>query len=495
MSNRYDADAFDHDGVPAANDPFAPDAVEATIATRLAPGAPGDDETLLVRELIEVYTLPREAEAAIERVRLTFNQSSAEPRNAMSTLSAEVPTAPGGIGGDRARAPFPRRQSGAIQTFLRSAVAVLIVALLAGAFYVVPRIRGTHPTPHATSTPLPSATPAPVTPTATVTPFGVITEYRVPGAWSGPWDITLGPDGALWFVEYSVHKIGRLTTDGHFAEYVIPSNPTKLQLQSITSGPDHALWFTETPTEGGQGITDSGVIGRITTGGHVTEFQLTTPNSQPVGITPGPDGALWFADCAGNEIGRITTGGQITEYALPLWQSNGGAVSNCPERITSGPDGALWFTERNSNKIGRITTDGHLSAYDIPTRGSGVQDITSGPDGALWFTESLLGRQIGRITTAGVITEYPLPDQETDVPGSIVSGPDGALWFTLGVDTNTPAISTVNKIGRLTPDGRFSAYPIPTLDSDPIAGGIAPSPDGALWFTEYLGNKIGRITA
>jgi virginiamycin B lyase len=493
MSNRYDDDAFDHDGLPAANDPFAPDAIEATIATHLAPGALGDDETRLVRELIEVYTLPREAGAAIERVRLTFNQSGAEPRNAMSTLYAEAPTAPGGIGGDRA--PFPRRRSGAVQAFLRSAVAVLIVALLAGAFYVVPRIRGAHPAPIATITPLPSATLAPVTPTATLTPFGVITEYRVPRANSGLWDITLGPDGALWFVEYNVHKIGRLTTDGHFAEYVIPSDPTKFEIQNITSGPDHALWFTEIPTTIGEGIADRGLIGRITTDGQVTEFQLTPPNSQPFGITPGPDGALWFADCAGNKIGRITTGGQIKEYELPPWQSNGGVGGNCPTMITSGPDGALWFTERNSNKIGRITTDGHLSAYDIPTPHSGVLDITSGPDGALWFTESLVGRQIGRITTAGVISEYPLPDQETDVPGSIVSGPDGALWFTLGVDPYNPAISTVNKIGRLTPDGQFSVYPIPTLDSDPSAGDIALGPDGALWFTEYRGNKIGRITA
>src|SRR5262249_40303194 len=34
-------------------------------------------------------------------------------------------------------------------------------------------------------------------------------------------------------------------------------------------------------------------------------------------------------------------------------------------------------------------------------------------------------------------------------------------------------------------------YPIPTLASQPI--GIVTGPDGFIWFTEYQGNKIGRI--
>jgi streptogramin lyase len=43
------------------------------------------------------------------------------------------------------------------------------------------------------------------------------------------------------------------------------------------------------------------------------EFPIPTPNSQPLGITPGPDGALWFTENEGNKIGRITTAGAITE--------------------------------------------------------------------------------------------------------------------------------------------------------------------------------------
>jgi hypothetical protein len=46
-------------------------------------------------------------------------------------------------------------------------------------------------------------------------------------------------------------------------------------------------------------------------------------------------------------IGRITTGGTVTEYAVP-------SATSSPWGITAGPDGALWFTETGGNRIGRI---------------------------------------------------------------------------------------------------------------------------------------------
>jgi streptogramin lyase len=68
-------------------------------------------------------------------------------------------------------------------------------------------------------------------------------------------------------------------------------------------------------------------------------------------------------------------------------------------------------------------------------------------------------------------------------PGGITAGPDGALWFT---EING------NKIGRMTTSGVVTTYPVPTAGSYP--DGIAVGPDGALWFTEYYGQQIGRMT-
>jgi streptogramin lyase len=82
----------------------------------------------------------------------------------------------------------------------------------------------------------------------------------------------------------------------------------------------------------------------------------------------------------------------------------------------------------------------------------------------------------------GAINEYAIPTPGSQ-PVSIVNGPDGAVWFTEFAG---------NKIGRLGTDGTFTEYPIPTPGAQ--ADDMAVGPDGNLWFAETAGNKIGRIT-
>ncbi|HEY2798766.1 MAG TPA: S-layer homology domain-containing protein [Thermoanaerobaculia bacterium] len=118
------------------------------------------------------------------------------------------------------------------------------------------------------------------------------------------------------------------------------------------------------------------------------------------------------------------------------------------------------------------------SVDEFPLPSGGIpQDLTAGPDGNLWFTE--ITQKIGRVTPAGVVTEFPVAGG----PLGITEGPDGALWF---------AENTAAKIGRMTVDGA-------TYTEFPLAAGHYPTsieagPDGALWFTETNANKIGRIT-
>src|SRR5205814_8128900 len=117
--------------------------------------------------------------------------------------------------------------------------------------------------------------------------------------------------------------------EASLVEFVVPgagSGPT-----DITSGPDGALWFTES-------VSDE--IGRLTTAGGITEFAVPGAGSVPTGITAGPDGALWFTETLSNEIGRITTAGVITnEFTVPGPAS--GLNSSNPSSIVNGTDGAL----------------------------------------------------------------------------------------------------------------------------------------------------------
>jgi virginiamycin B lyase len=289
-----------------------------------------------------------------------------------------------------------------------------------------------------------------------------ITEYAVPV--SGLSGIAAGPDGAMWFSGNG--HVGRITTAGVVTLYQVPtSNDVSA---SIAAGPDGALWFTEYPLNSGAPFAK---IGRITTSGVITEYPLPDPNSAPSAIVAGSDGALWFIE--DRKIGRITTSGTITEFSLPASETSNGVYG-----IAAGPDGNLWFTEDyGANKIVRMTTSGVFTVYTVANFvNAGSLGITAGPDGALWFADQ--SGKIGRITTAGTITEYPLPTAN-DSPYAIAAGPDGALWFT----------DLLGQVGRITTSGTVTSQ-IASPNGGP--GSIAAGSDGAMWFTDL--GAIGRIS-
>jgi virginiamycin B lyase len=117
---------------------------------------------------------------------------------------------------------------------------------------------------------------------------------------------------------------------------------------------------------------------------------------------------------------------------------------------------------------------------------------------AATFCALLLAGLLAPASAGAALDEFPtcsLPltvDQAlcTDgrSPSSITAGPDGAMWFTTFGG---------NDVGRVAPDGSLVLTPTPDT-TGPTDGrglsGIVTGPDGALWFTEFFGNRIGRMT-
>lgn len=233
----------------------------------------------------------------------------------------------------------------------------------------------------------------------------------------------------------------------------------------------------------------------------IAEFPLPSSGGFPFGITAGPDGNVWFTELSKGVVGKINvlSPNKIAEFPI--------GTSSQILAITAGPDRNVWFTEYTGNKVGRITPSGEITDYPVPTANSGPAGISSGPDGNVWFTESLADK-IGRLTPGGSFTEFtfpaPAPSVACRAPHDIVSGPDGNLWFTessshtcqAGSPTNTchgsVCVPAYQHIGRITPAGVITEFALST--PDPLPFGITRGPDNNLWFTEFTGNRIGRIS-
>jgi len=298
----------------------------------------------------------------------------------------------------------------------------------------------------------------------------VVSEFGGLTTNAGPWGIAPGPDGNLWFTEEKLDGVGRITPGAIVTEFTagFPTGSPR----GIVSGPDGNLWVA---MAGG-----NGAIAKVTKSGEVIEYPVATAGD-PNDVAVGPDNNLWYVDPAANLIGRITTGGSITEFTAGLTGSSG------PSYITKGPDGALWFTEANAGRIGRITTDGTITEFSSGISGSSQpSDIAAGPDGNLWFTEQADPGAIGRITPEGDVTEFTSGLTTNSKPLGIAAGPDGNLWFT---ETKAPG-----QIGRITTGGDITEYSNGFAKID-TPWSIAPGPDGNMWFTGSNDpGLLGRIS-
>src|SRR5574341_2631450 len=99
---------------------------------------------------------------------------------------------------------------------------------------------------------------------------------------------------------------------------------------------------------------------------------------------------------------------------------------------------------------------------------------------ALTVASPAIAAQVGELKVA--ITEYDVPTPQSQ-PHDPALAPDGSLWYTGQMS---------NKLGRLDPKtGEFKEYPLKTEGSGPH--GLAADERGDIWFTAGYKAYIGRL--
>jgi streptogramin lyase len=187
------------------------------------------------------------------------------------------------------------------------------------------------------------------------------------------------------------------------------------------------------------------------------------------------------------------------------------------------PDGTGWYNDKTRDEIatlcngawGEITMDpgnitynitqewlnslntcafgpfGLITNFQVGAPGGTLYGIAGGPDGNVWFTyNDSSGTQIGRITPAGKYTLFPVKAPSGALFKAITAGPNGDLWFVAGHYTGS-----YQAIGRITKGGSATLF-TKGLQTNAGVFDIAGGPDGNVWFTEQnqQSPRVGRIT-
>lgn len=333
------------------------------------------------------------------------------------------------------------------------------------------------------------------------------TEYPVPGVALG--DVTLGPDGAIWFSNFS----------GFFASTIAGGEITGTG--AVTLIKERGVPDTDrTMTSGSLGI--AAAFGKVWMLANDPDYQREV---FIVGMTPGVSTVTDFGDM-GFECCAFTMQKFATDKEGHLWMVS--CIASCtsfssfisrwvatpsasprstvflgnlaeiyiPSGIGFGTDGNTYVTAvydgapmndlaPNEGFVFKISPAMQILAQYPLRVGSDPQGIAGGPDGNLWIAERNPG-MIVRMTPGGQTTDFPLANNA--LPFQIIAGHDGALWFT------DPG---ANALGRITTRGAITEYPIPTPGAGPFGLVTCPaacdSAHGRIWFSERGAGKIAKF--
>lgn len=230
-----------------------------------------------------------------------------------------------------------------------------------------------------------------------------------------PFGVIRGPDGAIWFCEYTGHKIRRVAPDGTISTIAGTGKkgysgdggpaleatfnlPHELRFDAkgdlyVVDMTNHAVRKIDLKTKVITTVAGTGTAGYSGDGGPGVKAQLKQPHS----IQFGPDGHLYICDIGNHVIRRLDlASGIITTVAgtgKPGPTPDGAPVTGTPLKGPRSMDfdaqGNLWLATREGNQVFKIDLKGnkihHIAgtgAKGLTGNGGPAKDCTlSGPKG------------------------------------------------------------------------------------------------------------------
>jgi len=251
-----------------------------------------------------------------------------------------------------------------------------------------------------------------------------IQEWDVPTKGAHPHDPAVGPDGALWFTEQMVSKLGRLDpATGEFKEF--PLKGKNDGPHGLVADREGNIWYT------GNFAAHIGKLDPRT--GEVTQYKMPNAKAEdPHTAVFDAQGILWFTVQVGNLVGRLDPKTGKVELKQPP------TANSHPYGIAINSKGTPFFCEFNSNKLASIDPQTmQITEYPL-TKSARPRRLAIAVDDGVYFTD-YEGGNLGRLDPAtGAAKMWASPGGARSAPYGIAITPDSMVWYSeSGVTPNT----------------------------------------------------------
>lgn len=325
------------------------------------------------------------------------------------------------------------------------------------------------------------------------------TFYDLPTPLSGPCDLCEGPDGALWGQDQLGPSLFRIDpASGDVEDFKIPFTLEPFSNVTLPTVLDRiALSCAIRPGDDGNVYASFGTRNQLVrinpSSKKIDVFGPPNLIGQPAGdlqpfndLYSSPDG-IYFTQTTANKVSFFDFSAEtITNYDIPT-------PASMPLGMFFASDGKAYFAEFGAQKIGRLNPNtSEIEEFNVPLPAlAGPAVIRVETEGRyIWFT-AFVGNAIGRLDMeTGEIVAYSNPSLGTFAAENTL-GADGNIYF------STATQNFVNKLDPMT--GNFSQIIMPGTTvavpaSVPLYFVIAMNagPGNAIWFTEEIPNRVGR---
>ena len=250
--------------------------------------------------------------------------------------------------------------------------------------------------------------------TAQPLPDPQIDYWTVPWENSRPRDPDLDRNGIVWFV-------------GQTGDYVASFDPKSKQFKktdldkgsgphNLIVGEDHAIWYSgNRAAHIGRLDPDSGAIEKIAMPADVGDPHTLAADGQ---------GHIWFTAQAANYIGRLTLAGRKVEVVkVPI-------ANSLPYGIAVDASGRPWANLLGTNKLATLKPKGlELELIDLPRSEARTRRIAVAADGGIWYVD-YAAAHIGRFDPkTQQVKEWLPPTGEKARPYAMAIDDRGRIWF------------------------------------------------------------------